>query len=307
MKVGSAAAAPRAAGRVAASDTKGAPGALVVVPTPLGHPDDLSVRALRVLRDAERIAAEDTRVTRALLRHHGIEPRSLVSCHDHNESERAEQIVRWIREGATVALVSDAGTPLVSDPGFRVVRAVLAAELPLEVLPGPCAAITALLGSGLPVDRFLFVGFLPRDAGPRRAVLDELEEQAATLVFYESPLRLGPTLEALAERWPERSVCVARNLTKVHEQWLRGTAAECRATLGDETRGEVVLLVGGATERAPPSEADLDAAIDALLAAGRPAREARDALAERFRIPKRTVYQRILARSAGETPGATVR
>ncbi len=268
-----------------------------MVPTPIGDPDDLSVRALRVLRQADRVAAEDTRVTRELLRHHGIEPKALVSCHDHNETDRAEQIVAWVRAGESIALVSDAGTPLVSDPGFRVVRAALAADVRVEILPGPCAAVTALVGSGLAVDRFCFAGFLPRDPGPRAAELDRLADVPATLVFYESPLRLADTLDALAARWPTRAVCVARNLTKEHEQWIRGTAAECRAVLGDETRGEVVLLVSrGSGER--PSDAELDAAIDALLGSGRAAKDVRDVLAERFGLPRREVYQRVLQRKA---------
>jgi 16S rRNA (cytidine1402-2'-O)-methyltransferase len=271
-------------------------GCLSVVPTPLGDPDDLSLRALRVLREADVVAAEDTRVAGALLAHHGLS-RPLLSCHDHNEETRAAEIVARVRAGARVALVSDAGTPLVSDPGYRVIQAALAADVPLEVLPGPCAAITALVGAGLPVDRFLFVGFLPRDAGPRDALLAEVGHFSATLVAYESPQRLATTLAALAARWPTRRVCVARNLTKLHEQWIRGTAAEAAAVLGDETRGEVVLLVAPPAEASPDAPADLDAAIDALLAQGRSPREIRDVL-EGGDLPKRELYQRVLARVA---------
>jgi 16S rRNA (cytidine1402-2'-O)-methyltransferase len=308
-----------------------------VVPTPIGDPDDLSVRALRLLRQADRIAAEDTRVTRELLRHHGIDPRALVSCHDHNESDRAEQIVAWVRAGESIALVSDAGTPLVNDPGFRVVRAALAAAVRVEILPGPCAAVTALVGSGLAVDRFCFAGFLPRDAGPRAAELDRLADVPATLVFYESPLRLAETLETLAGRWPTRAVCVARNLTKEHEQWIRGTAAECRAVLGDETRGEVVLLVSRgsgerprrarcrhrcAARRGPPREGRTGRACRALrpaaprgvpegagaqgVAHGRQRRRGRRPFCETARARPATHQKRVGAARAA-TPDATPR
>jgi 16S rRNA (cytidine1402-2'-O)-methyltransferase len=274
-------------------------GRLSVVPTPLGDPDDLSLRALRVLREADVVAAEDTRVAGALLAHHGIS-RPMVSCHDHNEDSRAADLVARVQAGARVALVSDAGTPLVSDPGYRVLQAALAADVPLEILPGPCAAVTALVGAGLPVDRFLFVGFLPRDAGPREALLDELSGLSATLVAYESPLRLADTLGALAARWPTRRVCVARNLTKAHEQWIRGTPAEAAAILGDETRGEVVLLVGPPAAASPDAPADLDAAIDALLAQGKSPREVREAL-DGGDLPRRELYQRVLSRVAARS------
>lgn len=270
------------------------PGTLHLVPTPLGNPEDITLRALRVLREVDLVAAEDTRVALQLFRQHGITAR-LLSVHDHNEAARAEQIVERLRAGESVALLSDAGTPLVNDPGFRVVRATIDADLPIDVLPGPCAAIAALVGSGLPVDRFCYGGFLPREEGPRRAALAELAEVPATLIFYESPLRLAETLATLAEVWPDRPVCVARNLTKAHEQWIRGTAAEARATLGNETRGEVVLLVGrGAAKAADAGE--VDAEIDRLLAEGLSPREVRDRVAERFGLPRRDVYQRALDR-----------
>lgn len=272
-----------------------ASGRLSVVPTPLGNPDDITLRAVKTLAAADLVAAEDTRVAAELLRHHGLH-RPLLSCHDHNEGDRAEGIVARIQGGAHVALVSDAGTPLVNDPGFRIVRACIEAGIEVEVLPGPCAAITALVGAGLPVDRFLYAGFLPRDDGPREAVFDELGSVSATLVFYESPLRLADTLRGLARKWPTRRVCVARNLTKAHEQWIRGTASEALDVLGDETRGEVVLLVGpGEVPR--PAAADIDAAIDALLGQGKSAREVRDEL-DGAGLQKRELYQRVLVRVA---------
>ncbi len=270
-------------------------GALQVVPTPIGDPEDITLRALRVLREADVVAAEDTRVTRELLRTHGIQAR-LSSYHDHNEIARAAELVDRIRAGEKVALVSDAGTPLVNDPGWRIVRACIDAGLPIEVLPGPCAAIAALTGAGLPVDRFYYGGFLPRDEGPRRAALAELASLRATLVFYESPLRLGATLETLATLWPARPVCVARNLTKEHEQWLRGTASEVRAALGDETRGEVVLLVGGAPEGPVITVESLDDEITRRLAAGEGPKDIATSLAAATGLPRREIYQRVLAR-----------
>jgi 16S rRNA (cytidine1402-2'-O)-methyltransferase len=271
------------------------PGKLSLVPTPIGDPEDITLRALRVLREADLVAAEDTRVTGALLRHHGLSAR-LSSCHDHNEPARAAEIVERVRDGAKVALVSDAGTPLVNDPGWRVVRACIDAGLPIEVLPGPCAAIAALTGAGLAVDRFFYGGFLPRDEGPRRAALAEIAGLRATLVFYESPLRLADTLATLAALWPGRRVVVARNLTKAHEQWIRGTAEEARATLGDETRGEVVLLVEGAPDGPTATVETLDDEIARRLAAGEGPKEIATRLAAATGLPRRDVYQRALAK-----------
>lgn len=276
-----------------ARDPRG-PGVLSIVPTPIGDPEDITLRALRVLREADVVAAEDTRVTRELLRAHGIDA-TLVSYHDHNEIARAAELVERVRAGERVALVSDAGTPLVNDPGWRVVRACIDADLPIQVLPGPCAAIAALSGAGLPVDRFYYGGFLPRDEGPRRAALAELAGQRATLVFYESPQRLAATLDTIAAVWPARPVCVARNLTKAHEQWIRGTAAEARSTLGEETRGEVVLLVGGAPDGPAITVEALDGDITRRLEAGEGPKEIATMLAAATGLPRRDIYQRALA------------
>ncbi|MFZ5479409.1 MAG: 16S rRNA (cytidine(1402)-2'-O)-methyltransferase [Myxococcota bacterium] len=267
-------------------------GTLHIVAVPIGNPEDVTLRALRVLGEVAVVACEDTRTTAALLAKHGVRAK-LVSYHDHNEVERAGELVERLRAGEDVALVSDAGTPLVNDPGFRLVQAAIAAGIAIDVVPGPSAAIAALVGSGLAVDRFLYGGFLPREAGPRRAALVELGGVAATLVLYESPQRLGETLEEIASLWPERPVCVARNLTKQHEQWLRGTAAEVRAVLGDETRGEVVLLVGRG-EVARASDAEIDARIDGL--ADVPTKEAADRVAAAFGLPRKEAYARVLTR-----------
>lgn len=267
-------------------------GTLHVVAVPIGHPDDITVRALRVLAEVPLVAAEDTRTTQALLAHHGLRAR-LVSLHDHNEEQRVDELLAHLRE-ADLALVSEAGTPLVNDPGYRLVRACVAEGIPVAVLPGPCAAIAALVGSGLPPDRFHYLGFVPPRDAAADAALADAAALPGTLVFYESPRRLPATLERLARRWPDRRVVVARNLTKAHEQWLRGTAAEVREALGAEDRGEVVLLVEGARPEAT-DDAAVDARIAALLAEGHDARRVRDVVAAETGRPRREVYARVLA------------
>ena len=262
----------------------------MVVAGPIGNPDDITLRALRTLGEVDRVAAEDTRVAARLLAHHGL-GKPIESYHDHNEESRAPALVARMLAGDTIALLTDAGTPLVSDPGYRLVKACVDAGVAVEVLPGPCAAITALTGAALPVDRFHFLGFLPRDPRP---LLAEVAGWVGTLVAYESPIRLPGTLELLAEVWPNRRVVVARNLTKLHEQWLRGTAAEVRSALADETRGEVTLLVEGHDDT--PSPVDLDAEIDRLLHAGVDPRRIRDELAARTGLPRRDIYARVLNR-----------
>jgi 16S rRNA (cytidine1402-2'-O)-methyltransferase len=224
-------------------------GRLVVCPTPIGNLEDVTLRVLSALREADVVACEDTRRTRVLLDRYGVKAR-LVSYHEHNERARSAELVERMRSGAVVALVSDAGMPLVSDPGYLLVRACVAAGLPVEVLPGPSAAITALVASGLPADEWHFHGFLPRKKGELRAVLagDSGSGSASTLVAFESPRRLPATLALLAELDSERDVAVARELTKVHEEIVRGTAAELAARYADAPpKGEIVLVV------APPS------------------------------------------------------
>lgn len=268
-------------------------GRLFLVATPLGDPDDITVRALRVLAAVGTIAAEDTRVTGALLAHHGISAR-LLSYHDHNEDRRVAGLIQQLLTGGDVALVSDAGTPLINDPGYRLVDAAVRQGIEVIVVPGACAVIAALVGSGLPVDRFVFGGFVPRENGERNATLDALGHLGGTMIFYESPVRLPSTLDALAERWPARRVVVARNLTKAWEQWIRGTATEVRAILGDESRGEVVLLIGPGDKDADWNAAD--ALINRLLAKGERAKDVRDAVSDATGLPKREIYQRILSR-----------
>jgi 16S rRNA (cytidine1402-2'-O)-methyltransferase len=226
-------------------------GGLVVCPTPIGNLEDVTLRVLRALSEADLVACEDTRRTRVLLERHGIDPR-LVSYHARNERQRASELVRRMRGGEHVALVSDAGTPLLSDPGAELLRAALAAELPVEVLPGPSAAITALVASGLPAGRFCFAGFLPRARAEVEHLLGEARE---TLVVYESPRRLPATLELLAALEPGRRAAVCRELTKLHEEVRRDTLAALAAHYrANPPRGEVVLVL------APGADDDQDAA-----------------------------------------------
>jgi len=250
-------------------------GRLVVCPTPIGNLEDVTLRVLSALREADVVACEDTRRTRVLLDRYGVQART-VSYHEHNERERAAGLVEEMRGGAVVALVSDAGMPLVSDPGYVLVQASVAAGLAVEVLPGPSAVLAALVASALPADTWRFVGFLPR----RRGELAEVFRTPETIVAFESPRRLGTALAALAEVDPERPVAVCRELTKVHEEVVRGTAAELAARYSAQApRGEVVLVVGGAPEGAAEAAAAVDA-LQRLVAAGARARPAAAVVAE---------------------------
>ncbi|HLH66383.1 MAG TPA: 16S rRNA (cytidine(1402)-2'-O)-methyltransferase [Solirubrobacteraceae bacterium] len=245
-------------------------GRLVVCPTPIGNLQDITLRVLAALREADVIACEDTRRTRALLERYGVSSR-LVSYHEHNERERAAELVGLMRAGSVVALVSDAGMPLVSDPGFVLVRACVAAGLAVEVLPGPSAVLSALVASALPSDRWRFEGFLPR----RREELRRVLQGPETLVAFESPRRLALTLQVLSELDAQRPVAVCRELTKLHEEVVRGTAGELAARYrAAPPRGEVVLVVGGASPQPRRAEGDAVEALRELVAAGARPRQA---------------------------------
>ena len=236
-------------------------GRLVVCPTPIGNLEDITLRVLSVLREADVVACEDTRRTRVLLDRYGVKAR-LVSYHEHNERSRSAELVGRMRDGAVVALVSDAGMPLVSDPGYVLVQACVADGLPVEVLPGPSAAITALVASGLPADEWHFQGFLPRKKGELRELLTHGE---GTLVAFESPRRLPGTLALAAELDPAREVAVCRELTKVHEEIVRGTAAELAARYADKPpKGEIVLVLAPPAAGSAGSGAPDPAAVEAL-------------------------------------------
>ncbi|MBI5709619.1 MAG: 16S rRNA (cytidine(1402)-2'-O)-methyltransferase [Candidatus Eisenbacteria bacterium] len=229
------------------SKPPGAAGTLYLVATPIGNLEDITQRALRVLREVSVVAAEDTRHTRRLLERFGISV-PVVSLFEHNERARIPGLVRRLHAGEDVAVVTDAGSPGISDPGYPLVRAAVAEGLRVESLPGPSAVIAALQVSGLPTDAFVFAGFLPVRSGARRRKLEELHQRRETVVAFESPHRIAACLADLEEIWGERPVALARELTKLHEQVLRGTAREVRAALAPEKRkGEMVLVLGGRT------------------------------------------------------------
>ena len=255
-------------------------GRLVVCPTPIGNLEDVTLRVLAALRDADVIACEDTRRTRVLLERYGVQA-SLVSYHEHNERERAADLVERMLAGEVVALVSDAGMPLVSDPGYVLVQGCVAAGLEVEVLPGPSAALAALVASALPADVWRFAGFLPR----KRGALVEVLGSPETVVAFESPRRVGASLAVLAELDPERPVAVCRELTKLHEEVVRGPASELAARYADEPpRGEVVLVIGGAPARTGVDPAAIDA-VRRLVEAGARARPAASVVAELTGVP----------------------
>ena len=223
-------------------------GCLYLVATPIGNLEDITLRALRVLKEADLIACEDTRQTQKLLQHYAIH-KEMVSYHAHNELTRAPELVIQLEEGAQVALVSDAGTPVVSDPGHRLVVLCLRHHIPVVPIPGPSAFVAALAASGMPTDEFLFVGFLPSRAGARRKKLDALKSEPRALVLYEAPHRLAETLADAADVLGTRHAVVAREVTKIHEEFLRGSLPELRDAASKRTpRGEITLLIGPALE-----------------------------------------------------------
>ncbi len=272
---------------------------LYVVATPIGNLRDITIRALETLAAADLVLCEDTRHSATLLDHYGIraEKRSL---HEHNERQRADEIVAAIGTGKAVAQISDAGTPLLSDPGFPLVRAVREAGLPVFAVPGASALLAALASAGLPTDAFGFIGFLPSKAGQRANALAALRGRTDTLAFYESPRRLGDSLAAMAEAFgAERPAAVALELTKRFERVERGTLGELAAFYADDdTRGEAVILVTGATETIVEA-ADWQAALDVALA-DQPLRAAVDEITARYSLKRKEVYDAALARKAAQ-------
>ena len=265
-------------------------GRLIVCPTPIGNLEDVTLRVLSALRDADVIACEDTRTTKVLLDRYGVSAER-VRYDAHAERRAAPRLVERMRAGAVVALVSDAGMPLVSDPGFVLVQACVAAGLAVEVLPGPSAALAALVVSGLPAETWRFVGFLPRKRGGLEAAFRVPE----TLVAFESPRRVGASLAVLAALDPERPVAICRELTKIHEEVVRGTAAELAERYADaEVRGEVVLVVGPAAVEAAELEAGVDA-LRRLVDAGARARPAAGVVAELTGLSANALYRALTA------------
>lgn len=265
-------------------------GQLAVVATPIGHRDDITLRALETLRAAAVVAAEDTRHSGQLLAHYGISV-PLVSYHEHNAASREAELLERIRNGETVALISDAGTPGISDPGERLIAACIAADLPVTVIPGASAVITALVGSGLPTDRFTFEGFLPRKGQERRERLETLQREPRTVLFYESPQRLAATLAEMAQSQPERPAVVARELTKHFETFHRGTLQQLADHFAAQgAKGECVVLLGPAAADAADAGSLTEAVADAL-AAGLGAADAARQAAKLTGVPRREAYQ----------------
>lgn len=280
-------------------------GVLSVVATPIGNLDDLSPRAARTLARADIIACEDTRVTRVLLQR-AVPDRGhakLLAVHARNERARVPELVRAVASGSHVALVTDAGMPGLSDPGHRVIEACAEAGLRVEVIPGPSAVPAALVASGLPTARFVFDGFLPRTGGARRRRIEALAGEERTLVLFEAPHRLVESLRALADGLGTRKAAVARELTKVHEEVVRGTLPELADRFADHgARGEVTIVIEGAPDVARPSSDahDLAAAVAAEMEAGLGKRESIAAVAARNGVPKKIVYQAVLDHAPAE-------
>jgi 16S rRNA (cytidine1402-2'-O)-methyltransferase len=270
---------------------------LHIVATPIGNLGDMTLRALATMAGADRIICEDTRVTARLTQHFGIEA-SLTAYNDHNAPRVRPQIIQDLEQGGAIVLVSDAGTPLISDPGYKLVRAAIAAGVAIHTTPGPCAAIAALAVAGLPTDRFFFEGFLPPKDGARASRLAELKSVPATLVFYETGPRLADSLAAMATALGDRAGTVARELTKFHETVYRGTLVSLATDFGvaDEPRGEIVIVVGPPVDE-PATAEDLDGALGAALGS-LSVKDAAASVAARLGLPRRDVYARAVELAA---------
>ena len=268
-------------------------GTLYIVATPIGNLEDITLRALRILREVDQIACEDTRQTRKLLDRHGVS-KPLVSYHEHNEQARADELLRELQAGRNIALVSDAGTPLIADPGYRLVAQARAKGITVSPIPGASALVTALSASGLPTDSFFFGGFLPAKKTQRRKTLEALKSYPSTLVFYEAPHRIVETLEDIAEVLGARRVTLGRELTKIHEEFLAGQAAELLEALEKRPplKGEITLMIGKGDSPAADTT-PIEAAFDRLLEAGVPRMEAMKTVARERGLSKREVYQKL--------------
>ena len=276
------------------------PGTLYLVATPIGNLADITHRALQILRDVDLIACEDTRHTRKLLQHYGIDTKT-ISYHEHNDQQRAAELIELLRQGSSVAVVSDAGTPAISDPGFRLVRAAVENEITIVPLPGPSALISALIAAGLPTDQFFFGGFLPARSSARRARFDELRSVPGTLIFYEAPHRLASSLRDAHEILGEREAVVARELTKLHEEIRRGRLSELAEHYStvEQPRGEIVLLIDrtvlddAAAESAQPTS--VAALVKQFETDGLDHRAALKKAARELGLSRAEAYRRLLA------------
>jgi 16S rRNA (cytidine1402-2'-O)-methyltransferase len=273
-------------------------GRLCVVSTPIGNLADITFRAVRVLGEVDVIAAEDTRTTRKLLTHHGVHT-PLVSYHRDNEDIRTKELLERLLAGENVAIVSEAGTPSISDPGYRLILAAIEHDVPVEPIPGPSAPIAALVVSGLPSDSFVFEGFLPRRAAERRKVLASLSDEPRTLVFFEAPHRVDASVQDMLAELGDRPAALCRELTKLHEQVRRGSLSQLQASLVREpVKGEIVLVVSGKTLKGFTGPEIDEAAADAelLIAGGETARDAIDTVAAERGVSRRALYDRVMER-----------
>jgi 16S rRNA (cytidine1402-2'-O)-methyltransferase len=271
------------------------PGTLYIVATPIGNLEDITLRALRVLKEVDVVAAEDTRHTQVLLNHYGIQT-PLTSYHEHNERTKAEALVKQLLKGQDVALVSDAGTPAISDPGFRLVKQAVDAGIRVIPLPGASALTAVLSASGLPTDRVAFEGFLPAKKKQRREKLRALRDEARTLLFYEAPHRLAETLDDVHELLGDREAVLAREVSKVHEEFLRGRISELlHALRRREIRGEFTLIISGSAGEIAVTEDRLKAEIYELHLRGMRVKEIAEVLGEKFGYPKKEIYRLALA------------
>lgn len=269
-------------------------GVLYVVATPIGNLEDITLRALRVLKEVNRIAAEDTRHTQTLLNHYGITT-PLTSYHEHNERSKVRSLIERLARGENIALVSDAGTPAISDPGYRLVGAAIRENLSVVPIPGACAALAVLSASGLPSDRFAFEGFLPATKQERKNKLQMLRGETRTMIFYEAPHRLKESLEDLLQIFGDREVSIGREMTKLHEEFLRGAVSAVLLQLAErDVKGELTLIVHGATVEFEIAEDQLKAEIGRLIAAGNGVKEISELIGGRYGLAKREVYRRVL-------------
>lgn len=263
---------------------------LYLVATPIGNRKEFSPRAIEVLQSCDYIGCEDTRTSGQLFQFFNIHA-SLVSCHEHNENEASESLIQAILKGKTVAYVSDAGYPGISDPGHRLVKKALDNDIDISVVSGSCAFLPALIGSGLPTDHFYFYGFLPSKASARKKVLDQLKERQETLLFYESPHRILDTILDLYHAFSNRKACIARELTKVHEEYIRGTLEEFTTLDSSTLKGEMVIIVEGASEASDDlSEEELLSAIQVCLEQGKSKKDAIVEVAKKYQVSKNTLY-----------------
>jgi len=274
------------------------PGTLYLVATPIGNLSDITHRALQVLRDVYLIACEDTRHTQKLLNHYGINTKT-ISYHEHNEQQRAAQLIDQLKQGSNIAVVSDAGTPAISDPGFRLVRAAIENDVPVVPVPGPSALISALIAGGLPTDEFFFGGFLPARSNARRARLAKLQSVPGTLIFYEAPHRLAATLKDAYEMLGERDAVVARELTKIHEEIRRGRLSQLSNYYdGEEPRGEIVVLIDRNIISAAKPQLNIAALVDQFEREGMDQRAALKKAARELGLSRAEAYRRLIAERA---------